>query len=125
MLNATTMAFASSGSGTVRVSDDGVMIQTVVGATRSGKYSYVSIKARSVYPTEDYAEDTYTRCKTRLYHNKISNLCISDTYVLVEGSDYTNVTIYEGYQDQKAFDICFAGNKKGLAAYVAYTYVGN
>lgn len=60
-----------------------------------------------------------------MYHNKISNLCISDTYTLIEGNDYTNVTIYEGFQDQKAFDICFAGNKKGLGAYVSFSYVGN
>lgn len=59
MLNATTMAFASSGSGTVKVNDNAVMTQAVVGATRSGNYSYVSIKARSVYPTGDYSEDNY------------------------------------------------------------------
>lgn len=36
----TTMAFASSGSGSVRVNDNTVMTQAVVGATRSGNYKF-------------------------------------------------------------------------------------
>lgn len=125
MLNATTMAFASSGSGTVRVADKGVMTQAVVGATRTRRYSYVSVKADSVYPDKTGIKDDYTKCKARLYHNTESNVCISESYTLVEGNDYTKIKIYEGYQDQEYFDLCIAGNNKTLTAYVAYSYKGN
>lgn len=54
-----TNVLASSGSGTVTVGYNSRMMQAKTDITRTGKYSYASIKATSVYPTGDYKFDTY------------------------------------------------------------------
>lgn len=119
-----TNVLASSGSGTVTVGYNSKMMQAKTDITRTGKYSFASIKATSVYPTGDYVLDTYSTCKTRLYHSDISNRVISDIYTIKEGTTY-KVYIYEGYLDLKKFDLCFAGNNPNYNACVSYTYNGN
>ncbi|MBO5097737.1 MAG: hypothetical protein J6B96_05415 [Agathobacter sp.] len=118
-----TSAFASSGTGIVKVGLDSRMKQAETDITRTGRYSYVMVGVGSVYPVGTYSEDTYTRCKTRIYHSDISNKVISDRYVLTEGANY-KIPLYEGYLNLTRVDLCFAGNNPDLEAYVVYSYDG-
>ena len=117
--------FASSGSGTITVSSGSVYKTAVSGASRTGNYSYVHVRATSVYPTGTYTEDNYTKCKTRLYKNDSTSTAISDSYTLTEGALYTKVTIKEGYLSLTKFNLCFAGNNASYGAVINYTYAGN
>lgn len=58
--------YAATGGGSVTVGTGSVYVTGVSGVHRTGDYSYVSVKANSVYPTED-KKDNYTTCKVRLY----------------------------------------------------------
>lgn len=122
LLNADVKAMASSGSGTVYVRENCIMSRAVAGATRSTQNSYVLVSADSVYPVS--GQDTYKKCRTRLYHPAIGNTPISDEYVLTEGTGYTKIVIKEGYLGWNKFDLYFAGNNPVLPAYVAYSYNG-
>lgn len=117
-------AFASSGSGIVKVAKNQVMTQAKTGISRTKSFSFVYIGVNSVYPTGSYSEDNYTKCLTRLYHNSEDNLPISDTYTITEGATDTKVYIKEGYLNLTYFDLCFAGNNPNYDAYVVYTYNG-
>lgn len=117
--------FASSGSGLVLVGEGGNMTQAQVGITRTGEVSYASISVNSVYPDGNYSEDTYTRCKARLYHHTKGNTPVSDKYTLTEGTGYTQIKFYEGYLNIRSFDLCFSGNNPLYGAYIAYSYRGN
>ena len=101
------------------------MFQAERGLSRSTAYSYVSVKAESVYPVGTYSNDNYKYCKTQIYHNTIGNTPISKKVQLMEGSDYKNVTISEGYLDQTLFDLCFSGNSPYYGAVIVYDYKGN
>lgn len=87
---------------------------------RSKKYSYAIVKANGVMPIEEGKEDTYTRCKTRLFYG---DKAISDI-VTLEESKLTHVNIYNGHLNHSTFNLRFAGNSPSLAARVAYYYNG-
>lgn len=116
-------AFASSGTGKVKVGKNSVMMQAETGISRSRGYTYALVTADSVYPVGNYEEDTYKYCLTRLYHNTIANKPVSAKYQIKEGTTY-QIQFYEGYYNLTKFDLCFAGNSPDLAAYVIYTYNG-
>lgn len=116
--------FASSGSGRVTVPSNGGNVLAVKGATRTGNYPYVKVKADAVTPTGNYNNDWFTKCKTRLYKNDTTATAISNWYTLTEGHDYTKVQIYEGVQSLKKFNINFKGNNENYAAVVYYSYQG-
>ncbi|MCM1288353.1 MAG: hypothetical protein NC240_08575 [Clostridium sp.] len=115
---------ASSGSGSVTV-DIGCTFRTgVSGVSRTTSYSYVQVKANSVYPTGTYKEDNFTKCKTALYKNDSTSTRISSIYTLTEGSGYTNVRINEGYLSLTKVNICFAGNDPSYSAVIDFSYNG-
>ncbi len=71
--------------GSVTVGTGSVYVTGVSGVHRTGDYSYVSVKANSVYPTED-KKDNYTTCKVRLYQNDGTSTAISYEYTVKEGT---------------------------------------
>lgn len=89
---------------------------------RTRKFSYVNVKADSVYPTGEGVEDDYTHCRTNLRKN--GKLISKEKTVLDEGK-LKKVGILQGYQDVKSFDLYFAGNQPDLDAWIAYYYNGN
>ncbi len=109
-----------TGTGTVKVPTGSKYVVAKTKIKRSLDYNYVMVKANSVYPTEEGAKDTYTRCKTRIYY---SDTPISDEELLTEGV-LKKVTLYNGYLSKTTFRIKFAGNDPDLSAYVAYYYNG-
>lgn len=111
---------ASSGSGTVRVPTYSVYKSAVDNATRTGSYSYVTVRVDRVYPTGS-GTDNYSLCKTVLYNQ---NYMMSDEVVATEGYSF-NLPIKEGYLNLKYFNLCFAGCNPELAAFVDYYYNGN
>ncbi|MCI9369675.1 MAG: hypothetical protein HFH65_05040 [Lachnospiraceae bacterium] len=125
LLNFDLSAFAVEKSGTVTVGKNSIMKQAALAIPRSGRYSYASVRADSVYPVGNYDEDNYTQCLTRIYHNTIGNKPISDIYKLTEGYGYYKIYFYDGWNNVSVFDLCFAGNNPNLSAHIAYTYDGN
>ncbi len=118
-------SFASSGSGQVRVGMNSVYVTGASGVSRTRNYSYVSVKANSVYPTGTYSQDNFTKCKTRLYKNDSTSTSISNAVTLTEGSSYIPVTIKEGYLSLSKINICFAGNDPSYGAVIDFSYNGN
>lgn len=113
--------FASdTGTGTVRVPEDQEFILAKKGIKRSGKVNYAKITANSVYPDQNYIEDTYTRCLVRLQYG---STVISAETQLTEGKP-KSVTIRNQYLHYETFRIKFAGNHPDYSAYIAYTYDG-
>lgn len=120
-LNSSLTVFAEYGNDRVRVPTDCVMKIAKANLTRTGNYSYVTVTADSVYPT-DGSTDNFTKCKTKLTENKVvSPYEISEVYTLVEGTPY-NVKIKEGYLQISPFRLYFSGNDERYSAYIAYTY---
>ena len=78
-LNNSIAAFADYGNDRVRA-----MHLAKANLTRTGNYSYVTVTADSVYPT-DGSTDEFTRCRTKLTENKVSPRDISDVWTLTEG----------------------------------------
>lgn len=66
LLNADVTTMASSGSGTVYVTENMVMCRAEAGVERSGANSYVRVAVDSVYPVS--GEDNFQRCKLGIYH---------------------------------------------------------
>ncbi|MBD5096477.1 MAG: hypothetical protein HDT40_05615 [Lachnospiraceae bacterium] len=115
-------SMASSGSSSVTVPAGCLLVTGVSGVTRTTNYSYVQVKANSIYPTGNYDKDTFTKCKTVICKNDSTNTKISNVYTLTEGSGYTNVYIHEGYLSLAKVNICFAGNDPFLGAVVNFSY---
>ncbi len=115
-------SMASSGSGSVTVGTGSIFVTGVSGVSRTTNYSYVQIKANSVYPTGNYDKDNYTKCKTAIYKNDSTSTMISNVYILTEGSGYTNVHIKEGYLSLTKVNICFAGNNTEYGAVIDFSY---
>lgn len=115
---------ASSGSGNITVPQNGHHVLAVNGATRTTDYSYVNVKADAVTPVPPYRSDWFTKCRTRLFKNDTTSTPISEWYTLTEGSNYTQVYIYEGMRSLKKFNINFKGNNNDYAAVVYYSYQG-
>lgn len=114
---------AGAVTGTIRVPKNCIM--TSAGeATRTTKYSYVSVKANSVYPTGEYDKDKFTKCKTQLFH-VTSHEAISKKYTLTEGKGYEKIEIYQGKLDQTKVNVCLSGNDPDYPAMINYTYNGN
>lgn len=94
-------------------------LETNISITRSLKYSYVTVRCISVYPTTYYKDEQYTKIRTCLRyfdHNLLSN-----SYTLIEGDKPTYVKIYEGYLDRKSMYLVFTGNSaKSAEARVEY-----
>lgn len=109
-----------TGTGTVKVPTGSTFVVAKTKIKRSKNYDYAIVKANSVYPVEEGKEDTYTRCKTRLFYGETP---ISDVITLTEGK-LTSVKIYNGQLTRPTFRIKFAGNSPSLAAHVAYYYNG-
>lgn len=122
LLNVDVTTMASSGSGTVYVTENMVMCRAEAGVERSGANSYVRVAVDSVYPVS--GEDNFQRCKLRIYHPAIGNTVISKEYIMTEGTGYQKIVLYDGYLNWKSFDIYFAGNSAKYPAYVAYRYDG-
>lgn len=116
--------FASSGSGTCRVPKNGYQVSGKQGITRTGKYSYVKVRANSVAPVPPYLIDNFSKCKARLFNSNNTLKAITDWYTLTEGSNYTNLIIYEGYLSQKKVDLNFKGNNSSFAADISFSYDG-
>lgn len=112
--------FAQTGSGQVKVNAGSVYSIGVQGVTRSGAYSYVEVKADSVYPPEGY--DNFTHCKTKLTENNITKTVISDEYRLIEGTGYCKVYINQGHMDVREFNILFAGTNSLEPAIIDFSY---
>ena len=108
------------GTGRVTVPTDCKYVTAKKNVSRSCKYSYAIVKADSVYPVENGKEDTYTRCKTRLYCGKTP---ISSEVILKE-NNLTHINIYNGQLNRTSFNIKFAGNNPGLSARISYYYNG-
>ncbi len=83
-LNNSIAAFADYGNDRVRVPTGCAMHLAKANLTRTGNYSYVTVTADSVYPT-DGSTDEFTRCRTKLTENKVSPRDISDVWTLTEG----------------------------------------
>lgn len=109
-----------TGTGRVKVPKGSTFVDARTGIKRSLNYNYVKVKADSVYPIEEGKEDTYTRCKTRLYYKTTA---ISKEVTLEETKTGT-VYIYNGQLSRKTFRIKLAGNSPSLAAWVDYYYNG-
>lgn len=113
--------YAATGGGSVTVGIGSVYVTGVSGVHRTGDYSYVSVKANSVYPTED-KKDNYTTCKVRLYQNDSTSTAISDEYTVKEGTGYTDVGINQGHLSLHWLNICFAGNDPRYGAVIDFSY---
>ena len=113
--------YAATGGDSVTVGTGSVYVTGVSGVHRTGDYSYVSVKANSVYPTE-YKEDNYTRCKVRLYKNDSTSTAISNEYIITEGSAYKDIEINQGYLSLHWLNICFAGNDPRYGAVIDFSY---
>lgn len=88
---------------------------------RSGRYSYVSARAHSVYPPDGGA-DNYTRIKARLIAPNLTTV-LSREYTLKEtDSGYTNLSVYEGYLNYKGLLIQFKGYNPDLSAHAVVSY---
>lgn len=118
------MIFASSGSGTVKVTKYQAMVQAETGISRSTRYSYVDVTVNSVYPTGTYTEDNFTKCTACIYHHSLPNVMLSQIYTLEEGTGVNHLEIKQGYLNILYVDLYFAGNNPNYEAYVAYTYDG-
>lgn len=115
---------ASSGTGFVTVPAGCILVTGAYDVPRTTNYSYVQVKANSVYPTGNYDEDTFTKCKTVICKND-TNEIISNTYTLTEGRGYTNVYIHQGHLSSAKVNIRFAGNDPFLGAVVNFSYISN
>ncbi len=120
MLSVNSWADFDRGTGTVKVEKGCVMKLAKSNIHRSLDYSYVMVKANSVYPVLEGAVDDYVKCRTRIYSNGAP---ISDVMVLTEGV-LRELPIYNGYLSNSYYDLYFSGNHKDLAAYIAYYYNG-
>lgn len=117
-------AMAQTGSGSVTVPAGCILVTGAYGVPRTTNYSYVQVKANSIYPTGNYDEDTFTQCKTVICKND-TNEKISGAYTLTEGSGYKNVYINQGYLSITKVNIRFAGNDPFLGAVVNFSYISN
>ncbi len=109
-----------TGTGRVKVPKDCKFVTAKTHIERSKKYDYVLVKADSVYPVEEGKEDTYKKCRTRIY---FKDTPISDTKVLEE-NNLTHVKIYNGHLNHSMFNLRFAGNNPDLGARINYYYNG-
>lgn len=114
-------SFADVITGEAGVGKYSEMYQAETGISRTGKYSYVTMLVRSVFPMDTYITDNFTKCKSQLYHHTVGNCPISDVYILTEGHT-TDMEIKNGYLDVRKFDLCFAGNHPDYAAWISYAY---
>ncbi len=121
-INAVMVTPAAIGTGSVRVPTGLQMVKAENDIDRSLFYSYISVSASAVYPTGNYTEDTYTRCKTRVYHYNSSTIALSDAMVLKEGNGYYNVYLYDNQLGYETIDLYFSGNHADYSAYVNYNY---
>ena len=117
------LSYAQSGSGTVTVLPNQGMTQAETNRHRSGDYSYVDVRAHSVYPPGDYVIELYFHCKTRLYKSNTNAQSISEVFTLTEGAPFTHVSLNEGTLSTTYYDICFAGNTNDVVV-VSYSYDG-
>ena len=87
---------------------------------RSGNYSTVKARCHSVYP--DSGADFFGKIQCRVT-NKNGTEISDKVYTLDEGaSDYTKITIKEGYLATSPVTFQFRGNKDAAAnAVVSYT----
>ena len=109
-----------TGSGVINVGRNCAMKCAEQGISRTLNYSYVYVKANSVYPLSSGVTDDYTKCRTRIYYN---GHAISDTVVLTETIN-RKVYINEGYLSSPSFNLYFSGNNPDLAAGISYSYDG-
>lgn len=122
-LNATSV-LASFGTGTVHVPINQVMALAEEDVTRTKDYSFFTIGAISVYPSQVNKEDNFKKCKTQLYLCN-TNTPVSKVYVLEENTLYSKVHLNEGQLNLSKVDIKFSGNSSTYPAYVRYYYNGN
>ena len=116
--------FASSGTGSCTVPKNGYQVLGKQGITRSQEYSYVKVRADAVTPVRPYKTDNFSKCKARLFNCNNTLLAVSDWYTLTEGSNYTNLSIYEGSLSQKKVNLNFKGNNNNYAAVIYFSYDG-
>lgn len=93
--------------------------------TRTGDYSYVSVRCNAVYPypNETGKEDTYHYIRT--YLRFVDRSLMSDTVILDERkAGYYKVEIFQGKQSARSFHIIFTGNS-AASAKADVTYNGN
>lgn len=122
-LNASAV-FADFGTGTVHVPINQVMTLAEEDVSRSKDYSFYTIGAISVYPSQVNKEDNFKKCKTQLFMCN-TGTTISKIYVLEEGALYSKVYLNEGRLNLSMVDIKFSGNSDTYPAYVNYYYNGN
>lgn len=91
---------------------------------RTGKYSYVNVKADAVFPVEEGKVDDYTHCRTYLKKDgKI--ISKSKAAIILDEGKLKKVEIKQGCLALKSVDLYFAGNQPDLDARIAYYYNGN
>lgn len=94
-------------------------IETNISITRSLSRSYVTVRCISVYPTNYYKGEQYTKIIT--YLRFFDHTQLSKSYTLIEGDRPTLVEVYEGYLDRKSMYLIFTGNSaKSAEARVEY-----
>ena len=87
--------------------------------SRTGNYSYVSVKLISVFPSSGY--DFYEKIQARLLSTTGTPISNGEV-TLQEGKGYKPIYIAEGYLTVKKLYIQFRGNKNEAAeAFVSYT----
>lgn len=118
------LVFANFGTGTVKVPINQVMALAEEDVSRTTQYSFTTIGALSVYPTQLGVEDNFKKCKTQLYECNTSTPA-SKVYTLEENTIYTKVYLNEGQMNLTEFDLRFAGNSKNYPAYIDYYFNGN
>lgn len=116
--------FADFGTGTVHVPINQVMTLAEEDVVRSKDYSFLTIGAISVYPSQTNKEDNFKKCKTQLFMCN-TGTSVSKIYVLEEGALYSKVYLNEGRMNLSQVDIKFSGNSDTYPAYVNYYYNGN
>lgn len=92
-------------------------------ATRSGNYSYVTVKCKSVYPTGTYKEDNFKKIRVKIFNSSTKG--ISNQYTLIEGQAATPIKILEGYLSIRQIQFGFCGNSENYKAETVVSYNPN
>lgn len=93
--------------------------ETARSATRSGDYSYVTVRCTAVYPTEVDSYDKYNKMRAQVLFVDRSEM--SDQEIIYEGRAAERIDLYEGTLTRKSIQFIFkAYNLESARADVTY-----
>lgn len=93
--------------------------ETVRSATRSGNYSYVTVKCTAVYPIEDGSYDNYNKMRAQVLF--VDRTAMSDQEIIYEGQTATKLELYDGLLTRTNIQFIFkAYNLESARADVTY-----